>query len=354
MNPPSPRPWTPQEKINVTFFLLDLLSMPLLPFLRRRLGFRLLAPLRWFPLCFLLFTFTNPLWPGAVIWIEHAHPREMPFPDAAQVQSMTREQLYQALTPPPPRIRAGNGSGYLGIFAFLCILLAARQRSARARDIKHGIPVHSYSRGVSVFSFLPFAQATVNGLIDSLVVIVIGFAIADTFSPLLGGWLVVSGFALRMVEGRVAQLQLERSLDAVDGMLESQSLADTVQQFEHHPSAHRMERGDIEIIHTKLSPDVEALIARRKPSPPSGARASTARHVRPARPLMLGKRLRRWGGMAYAGARGTGKALVKLHRTFNPAPTEPLTPRQRFYRIFWRQPFWWRPLRDWWHRRQRR
>lgn len=208
--PQPDRPLTFAEKLNIGFFIASLLSLTLLPFLRRRLGFRLLSPLHFIP-CLLLFLLCNPLIPGALITMSME-------PNASGGES--------------PVLHTGNGSGFLGLFAFLSMMLASRQRAARRREMKQGIPVHSFSRGISVFAFLPCKLETVHRTIEPLFVIVIGFWIWDTFSPALGWWLVVSGLALTAVEARVAQIQMERTMDAVDGMLDSGTLSEAVAEFQ--------------------------------------------------------------------------------------------------------------------------
>lgn len=210
MPQPQPdRPLTFAEKLNVGFFIASLFSLTLLPFLRRGLGFRLLSPLHFIP-CLLLFLVCNPLLPGTLITISMET-------NASGGQSP---------------VMHGDGSGFLGLFAFLSMMLASRQRTARRRDMKHGIPVHSFSRGRSVLAFLPCKLETVHRTIEPLIVILIGFWICDTFSPALGYWLVVSGLALTAVEGHIAKLQMDRRMDAVDGMLDSGALSETVAEFQ--------------------------------------------------------------------------------------------------------------------------
>ena len=81
-------------------------------------------------------------------------------------------------------------------------------------------------------------------------------------------WLIFSGLALRCVEQLRYKLNYMRNLDAIDGSIDSQTLGEVVEHFEQHPTTTRHVRGEVEILHTALSPDVEALIARRKRSQP--------------------------------------------------------------------------------------
>lgn len=297
-----------EERKAMTFALLQLPALTVMPLLRKRIGYRTLSPGRLFLMTALLLVIGNPLRPDAFpIPLFTQEPSYFIPPDW---QGSSADYLPDPYATPPAPSGAPMSPGWLGLFAIVMGLSAATQRSARWKDIRRGIAWHSYHRGISIFPFLRSDEDFVRRFVDPLLCVIFGFLVWNSFSKALGAWLIFSGLALRFVEYTIYQWQVEQNLNAMDSSIDGRTLGDMMQHFEQHPTARRFSTENAEVIHTTLSPDVEALIARRRASP------------------------KRDRGETTAHASGSPKSL---------------TLRKRFYRLLWG-----RRLCDWWERRRDR
>lgn len=231
--------------MNIAFFFAQLPASTVMVFLRHRVGLRP-ATLGIF-VAMLLFLIASPFEEGA-FGVQKGW--EEPFPN-------------QTSLPPDRVVRPG----WLGIFATVSFILAARQAIARRREIRRGIAWHTYHRGIPVLSFLRLEVSTVARFVDPALCLAAGFAVWHWFSLALGAWLIFAGLALRFVEQRIHQENERRTLDAMDAAIDGEALSQMVEQFEHQPSVRAYTTDDAEVIHATLSKDVEALIARRKNRP---------------------------------------------------------------------------------------
>lgn len=262
---------TIQQRLNIALWLSECLAVTVLPLLRRRVGLRTLKQPRVPIVLLLLLLVGNPLADDAFntryprIPSLDTKPSFSIFPDSVPAPKKAEKLPDMPFQEPEKWF----GRGWLGIFAMLSLFLAGRQVALRQRELRQGITWHSYHRGISVFSSLRRGHAgTWERFGDPLICIVLGAIIWHFLSPPLGGWLIFSGLALRAVESMLHKRNVERNLDAIDGTIDSQTLSEVVEQFEQHPTTTKHTRGDVEILHTALSPDVEALIARRKKRKP--------------------------------------------------------------------------------------
>ena len=288
-----------EQQLTLGYTIVDALTSPILPFFRRRLGQRLVSGRML--IATLLFMLL------AVALIEDVDS----YGDSYEPVTFPYKTLLRPEHPPRPFCLLG--------FLLLSAFLAGSQAVARRRDMRRGIACHSYSRGESIFEYSWLRNpAVAELLIEPAVTITAGFFVWYGFSTILGGWLILTGLGLRTVEKRIYVKQYKRIMNAVDASIESENFSETIQQFSQHPNSQVYNDGNTEIIHTRLSPDVEALIARRK------------------------KRVERKGNER------TPKAqLAKPPPTLNDDVA--LTRSQRFWRFMWGPRLW-----DWWQKRKTR
>ncbi len=241
-------PATPiQENLAIGFFIADLLSLPLLPLFRRRIGLRIVSGKMFSAMLVLI---------GLGVGF-----REDPF-SAEEPDGKVAYPYATLLRPELP-----SRPGFLSLVAIVSCVLAAREAGARWRELRRGIPWHTYHRGISRFDCRCFRPGTAERRIEPLVAILLGFAAWYGVSTALGGWLIFAGLALRTVEQRLYVINLRRNLDTMDATIDSQTLDEIAQQFQPQQTSRAVSDDQVEVIHAKLSDDVEALIARRKKRP---------------------------------------------------------------------------------------
>lgn len=213
--------WTWREQMNVALKICDHASSTLLPFLRSKVGYRTRSPASVILTSGGLFLFANPFEEGAF---------DLP-----------------------------NRPGWLGAFALCSFVLSARQRALRWRDIRRGVRIHSFSRGRSLLSFLPFSDYNARRFLDPLIPIIGGYYIWQEVSVALGVWLMFSGLCLRAVEQHHHQQHVERHLDLMDSMVSSEVVDATTKHYENHGQVKEQEA-----VQTGLSPELQALLKQRK------------------------------------------------------------------------------------------
>jgi hypothetical protein len=162
-------------------------------------------------------------------------------------------------------ITFGPAAGAIIFLFSLAVLIAAFvERRLRWRDIKRGVPWHSYSRGVSWFSsFLPLREIIVRRFIDPAAALVIGIALFFLFRP-LGFYLIVCAVCLFLFETIDYQRQIDRMLDQLDNLVESEVVSENVEYFQSGGVAKERPVEQTAGIPTGTDPDLAAAIARRR------------------------------------------------------------------------------------------
>ena len=153
----------------------------------------------------------------------------------------------------------------LMLFAGLVFIGGIAERAKRWRELRRGMRLHSYYIGDSHLQRLKLPgflrrNRRVERFIDPLICLLAGFPLVQ-FIPALGGWILFSGLCLRIVEDAVWKKQIERDLDTLDGMIESEVQEEVLEQYSvriHQPS-----QGQGEGIPTGYAADVQKTILRR-------------------------------------------------------------------------------------------
>ncbi len=173
----------------------------------------------------------------------------------------------------------GPAAGAIVFLFALAVLIAAYvERGARWREIKRGVAWHSYSRGVSWFSaFLPLRETTVRRFIDPLTALIIGIVFFMLFRW-FGLYIIFCAVCLFLFETIDYQKQIDRMLDQLDNLIESEVVAENTEYFQSGGAGAAKERPIAQTagIPTGTDPDLAAAIERRR------ARSRGSRKAQPA------------------------------------------------------------------------
>lgn len=210
------------DKMQLVHGVLQMSALTVIIFLRRRIGYRLLHPVQIIVMTFALILLST----------------------------------FKQYTP--------NAEAMV-VFAILMCVFGFLHKARSWQDMRRGLLNHSFYLGDSTFEakFLPkflTRNRRFTRTFDPLFCLGAGACLLD-FSPVLGGWLIFSGFALCAVEHRAYQTHFERDLDTVDGLILSGVQADTAERYSESPAAGQASGPGIS---TGLSPDLENKIGQRQ------------------------------------------------------------------------------------------
>jgi hypothetical protein len=154
----------------------------------------------------------------------------------------------------------------LTFFAVGAIILGLHQRGKRAREMKRGVFQHTYYIGTSNFAFRWHPESYRRNRIaaryfDPLACILAGLFCLQG-SKMLGGWLIICGFALRVFEDAVRRERIKNDLDILDGLITSDHQAEKVERYTEPPAAPPQQQATG--IPTGLAPDIQRHIQQRK------------------------------------------------------------------------------------------
>ena len=218
------RPMTLSEKADIVATLSLFPAMTIMVFLRRRLGYRFLDPLKYQVMVLL-------------IWLLAGFS-----------------------------VVSGNTRSVVGLtlFGILVLVFASVERHLRWRDILHGVSWHTYSRGISWFhSVFHWREDILYRFVDPAAAAIVGFLLSFLF-PWLGYYIIFAAICLFIFQAADYQRSINLALNVLDGLVESQVQSDNAQFFagDGQPQARAIE--DTAGIPTGVAPDLEAAIARRR------------------------------------------------------------------------------------------
>jgi hypothetical protein len=218
-----------QQKINILQYLTLFPALTVMIFLRRKIGYR--------------------------------------FIDMLKIQLMFIALLaYGAFSSIAFGPQAG---GIIFLFSLAMLITAIVERRIRWNEIKRGVSWHTYSRGISWFSgFLPLSEITVKRFIDPAAVLVAGIALFFLVRP-LGFYLILSAVCLFLFETIDFQKQIDRMLDQLDSLSESEVVSQNIEYFEHGGTAADRSLEQTAGIPTGVAADLEDAIARRRAKIPA-------------------------------------------------------------------------------------
>jgi hypothetical protein len=172
----------------------------------------------------------------------------------------------------------GTGaSDAFSYYSWAFLIWSFVQRWLRWRDLTRGKAWHSYSRGISYLeflariklpSFLPQIRTSfIYRVVDAAVVLGIAMLIGGI--PALHGlaqWLFFSAFCMLFVENYVYDKQLDRALDLLDAIVESEIHSELTQRYSGAPSARATSPSLSETagIPTGIGPDISRQVEARQ------------------------------------------------------------------------------------------
>lgn len=246
------------QKTEIVAAVAMFVMLPVVIFLRRKAGYRFLNPTRLFAMVLILLIYAQ----AAILTAATSGlstPNAYPTTAQAALDASAQQQAQMA-------------AGYIGgvlltIFALVVLVLGLIQRWRRWKDITNGIPWHTYSRGVSWFSFLPLADNQIKRFVDPAVCLVIGLIVAFVFKfSYLGYYLIFAAACLFIFESWDYEQNLNKMLDTLDSLVDSEVMSENV---EYYSQPHPTQRPITETagIPTGVAPDIEAQIQKRKSRP---------------------------------------------------------------------------------------
>lgn len=152
------------------------------------------------------------------------------------------------------------------IFAVVVFFGGVFERIKRWWGRRRGERVYSTEVGVSHLrrlwmpAFLK-RERRVERFVDPLLCMAVGWLLLK-ISLALGGWFIFSGLALRAVEHGVWKRQIQRELDTVDSMLESDAQEEVLEHYTVR--LHKESDAQADGIPTGYAADIEKTILRRK------------------------------------------------------------------------------------------
>ena len=233
--------------------LMQYPALTLMVFFRRRIGYRVVKP--------------GPLIGMALVLIILPHIFSAIAAIPAMFLPFARRQV------PPPSLLARLFDflapfplpSALTLFALLMVALGYLQRWRRWRELRRGARWHTMSRGISPFEtiFFHVRRDWIYRYVDPLACFLAGWLLFQISFTGLGLWVMFSAFALRIVEQTVFDKSLERDLDTLDALIESEVQAETVDHFQGGPVKERP-LSETAGIPTGAGADLEAQIATRR------------------------------------------------------------------------------------------
>jgi hypothetical protein len=214
------------EKVETTAALALFPAMTIMVFLRRKLGYRFLDPMKILGM-------------ALVLWVLSAF-------------SAVSGNIASALP--------------LTLFAVIFLIVGYAQRRTRWWDIRYGVSWHSYSRGISWFSYIPFwplSETSVKRFIDPAAAAIVGVILAFIF-PWLGYYIVFSAVCLFIFEAADYERSINRMLDQLDNLVESEVVSGNVAYYAGEGQAAQRPLEETAGIPTGTDPDLAAAIERRK------------------------------------------------------------------------------------------
>ena len=149
------------------------------------------------------------------------------------------------------------------IFALVMLILGLIERRYRWTDLTMGIPWHTYSRGVPLLSFIPIRESWIRRFVNPAIVAIAGIIIL-LFFRWLGLYIVLSAVCLLIFEGYDYDRNLNRQLDMMDRLVESEFVNEDTTFFMDGSQPRERPVEETAGIPTGVSPDLAAAIARRQ------------------------------------------------------------------------------------------
>jgi hypothetical protein len=238
---PAQQRTTIAEKVDIAAGLALFPAITVMVFMRRKLGYRFLSPIKLFVMFLILWAV------GGVSTI---------------VNAKTQTATYGGTSISATATSPADGLAPFIFFALAMLIVGMIERYLRWRDIKKGVSWHTYSRGISWFSFLPFNDTIIKRYIDPAACLIVGLLVMLVFKW-LGYYIILSAFCLFLFEAVDYERAINRMLDVLDSLVESEVVSENVEFYTTgKPTEKPIEQ--TAGIPTGVSPDLAAAIERKR------------------------------------------------------------------------------------------
>jgi hypothetical protein len=181
----------------------------------------------------------------------------------------------------------GRNIWLLYLFALAFLVAGIVERQLRWNDIKKGIPWHSRSRGISWFQkILPLSDSVVKRFVDPAAVFIVGLLFAFVLQPLLGYYLLLAAVCMFAWEAYDYQRSIDLMLDQLDALVDSEVISENVEYYQQ-PSPRQRPLDETAGIPTGVAPDLQAALERRRNRAALSPSAAAAPSVQTASPFFV-------------------------------------------------------------------
>jgi hypothetical protein len=150
------------------------------------------------------------------------------------------------------------------VFSFVVLIAAIIERRIRWREVKRGMRWHTYSRGISwCTSFLPFSETFVKRFVDPAVILFSAIVLYFFLRP-LSFYLLLSAVCLFLFETIDFQKGVGRMLDQLDRVVESEVIAENAEYYAQGGGLKGRSLEETAGISTGTDPDLARAIEQRK------------------------------------------------------------------------------------------
>lgn len=159
----------------------------------------------------------------------------------------------------------GRNVWVLYLFALAFLVLGFIERNLRWGDIKKGISWHTRSRGISWFSkLLRFPDSIAKRYMDPAATFVLGLVFAFFIQPLTGYYLLAASVCMFAWEAYDYEASVNLMLDQLDNLVDSEVMSENIDYYAQDsiPQARSLE--ETAGIPTGVAPDLAAAIARKQ------------------------------------------------------------------------------------------
>lgn len=219
---------TLKQKLDLSLSIASILSLSVIVFIRRRIGFRTLDSGWYLAVALLVY----------ILAVFNPEP-DSPFPDL------------------------------MAWYALAIVVLGAFHRLLAWIQIQRGTPSHSYSSGISIFELRWFPRFVrvwrlTNRFVDPAFTLMVGWYIRHDLSVALGNWLIFTSVCLAFYELFVQRSITNLVLDLSDGLTVAESQGATVKRLRQAQASPSAVHSDGEAISTGLGKDIAGKVKERR------------------------------------------------------------------------------------------
>ena len=234
---------TLSQKADILAGLAMFPALTMMVFLRRKIGYRFLSPMKLQVMTLFILALSA-----------------VSIATAGQPAPVT---VYGGLSVTPAAPSPTALATPFFVFAFAMLITGMVKRFLQWQNIKKGVSWHTYSRGVSWFAFLPLSDSIIKRYVDPAAVAIVGLLVMLIFKW-LGYYIIFSAFCLFIFETWDYDQQLNRMLDTLDDLVDSEVVSGNVDYYSRDGKAEQRPLEETAGIPTGIAPDIAVQIQKRR------------------------------------------------------------------------------------------